>query len=188
MIVQVLSLISSMESYCILRSSDMESNSVALCIYHICWSYLIYSIKVLATIMPWYININYLCTCTTIDLHRSGMTHVVLPYHPQQCFMNWKYIYWEDTDGKKYGKKCSNYHLGGGWGSDGSCVGKGKKGIGYHIFFKHGYTTVFDVIITETDSMTYQGTPTNEIFGIRDKNNKDNYLEVSFVTYDISHL
>ena len=52
-----------------------------------------------------------------------------------------------------------------------------KMGTRYHIFWKHRYTTVFDFIISETDSMNYQGTLTHKIFIWHEKYKKDNCLE-----------
>ena len=44
-------------------------------------------------------------------------------------------------------------------------MGKGKKGIGNYIFWKHRYTTGFGFKITEIDSMFYQVTTTHKKFG-----------------------
>ena len=67
-------------------------------------------------------------------------------------------------------------------------MGKEKRGIEDHLFWKRRYTTVFDVMICKTDSMTYQVAPSQTIVGINDKDRKDKYLEVPFVTGGTSPL
>ena len=56
-------------------------------------------------------------------------------------------------------------------------MGKGKRGVRDHIFWKHRYSTVYDVMISETDSMTYQRMQTQKIVDRHDKDKKYKYLE-----------